>query len=334
MRLFIEVRLIAAPTRKAHALQVTEHGKAGQPTRYVILAPGTFLEAAGGEVFHRLKGGIGLLSEFEYPYEESESKRPRIGLALSGGFARGITHIGVLKVLQEQRIPIDCISGTSVGALIGAAYAAGTSLEEMERKAVLTVFTDFGRWRLSRLGLASNQKLDAFLARFTKCTTFEELKIPLAVAATELGAGKTKYFTSGDLRLAIRASCAYPGLFVPVEFEGKLLVDGFVTDPLPADGARLLGADVVIGVYLSTVADQDNPTNVIDVLGRTFTIVQQASEQNWRRMANVVIEPDISKFAWDSFAKTPEMIAAGEIATRAALPAIRKAISAAHHAAI
>src|SRR5277367_3575689 len=95
--------------------------------------------------------------------------RPKVGLALSGGFARGIAHIGVLKVLKEHHIPVDCIAGTSVGALIGAAYAAGTSLEEMEKQAALTVFTDFGRWKLSRLGLASNQKLDEFLARFTKC---------------------------------------------------------------------------------------------------------------------------------------------------------------------
>jgi len=184
------------------------------------------------------------------------------------------------------------------------------------------------------LGLASNQKLDEFLARFTKCTRFEDLRIPMAVAATELGSGKTKYFTSGDLRLAIRASCAYPGLFVPLEIEGSLLVDGFVTDPLPADGARMLGADVVIGVYLSTVSDQSKPANLIDVLGRTFSIVQQASEQTWRRMVNVAIEPDVSGFAWDAFSKTAEMIAAGEAATRAALPQIRKAISAQRHASI
>jgi len=289
---------------------------------------------AEGKLFRWLKGGVGLLRDFAYPGGEAAPKRPRVGLALSGGFARGIAHIGVLKVFKEHHIPVDCIAGTSVGALIGAAYAAGTSLEEMEKQAALTVFTDFGRWKLSRLGLASNQKLDEFLARFTKCTKFEELRIPLAVAATELGAGKTKYFTSGDLRLAIRASCAYPGLFVPLELEGSLLVDGFVTDPLPVEGARLLGADVVIGVYLSTVSDQSKPTNVIDVLGRTFSIVQQASEQSWRRMANVVIEPDIAGFAWDAFAKSADMIAAGEEATRALLPQIRKAISAHRHASI
>jgi NTE family protein len=96
----------------------------------------------------------------------------------------------------------------------------------------------------------------------------------------------------------------------------------------------MLGADVVIGVYLSTVSDQSKPANLIDVLGRTFSIVQQASEQTWRRMVNVAIEPNVSEFAWDAFSKTAEMIAAGEAATRAALPQIRKAISAHRHASI
>jgi NTE family protein len=281
---------------------------------------------AESRAFRWLKNSVGALRDFAYPDVQIGPRRPRVGLALSGGFARGIAHIGVLKVLKEHHIPVDCISGTSVGALIGAAYAAGTSLDEMERQAALTIFTDFGRWKLSRLGLASNQKLDEFLARFTKCTKFEELRIPLAVAA--------KYFTSGDLRLAIRASCAYPGLFVPLAIDDELLVDGFVTDPLPAEGARQLGAEVVIGVYLSTVADETKPKSVFEVLGRSFSIVQQASEQNWRRMANVVIEPSVAEFAWDSFSKTPAMIAAGESATRLALPAIRRAIAAARHASI
>ena len=174
---------------------------------------GTLVEVAESKAFRWLKGGVGLLRDFAYPEGEAGPKRPRVGLALSGGFARGIAHIGVLKVLKEHHIPVDCIAGTSVGALIGAAYAAGTPLDEMEKQAALTVFTDFGRWKLSRLGLASNQKLDEFLARFTKCTRFEDLRIPMAVAATELGSGKTKYFTSGDLRLAIARSIGQMYLF-------------------------------------------------------------------------------------------------------------------------
>src|SRR5579864_6197267 len=121
--------------------------------------------------------------------EPQPTERPRVGLALAGGFARGIAHIGVLRILREAGIPIDVVSGTSVGALIGSAYCAGTPLEEMERIGATTSFTDFGRWTPSWLGLATNQRMEKFLARFTSVKTFEEMAIPLAIAATDINAG-------------------------------------------------------------------------------------------------------------------------------------------------
>lgn len=278
---------------------------------------------ASGKKFGWLTGGVGRLRDFAYGDSARAPRRPRVGLALAGGFARGIAHIGVLRVLEQNHIPIDCMSGTSVGALIAAAYASGTSLEEMEHQAHATRFTDFGRWTLSRMGLASNQKLEEFMARFATVTEFEKLRIPLAVAATDLGRGKTVYFTSGNLYQAVRASCAYPGLFLPIEVNGRLLVDGFVTDPVPVDGVRQLGAEVVISVYLSTAANEENPKSVFEVIGRAFSIVQLANEPVWRRATDVVIEPDVATVLWDEFSKTPEMIAAGEAATRRALPEIR-----------
>jgi NTE family protein len=277
-------------------------------------------------MFGWLANGMGLLRDFAYRDLGIAARRPRIGLALGGGFARGIAHIGVFRELERNNIPIDLISGTSVGALIAAAYASGTPLEEMERQAFLTRFTDFGRWTLSRMGLASNLKLDEFLGRFTSVKNFEDLKIPLAIATTDIVAGKTVYFTRGDLRLAVRASCAYPGLFVPVEIDGQMLVDGFVTDPVPVEGARQLGADLVFSVYLSTISNPEKPRSIIDVIGRAYTIVQQASEPFWRRASNVVIEPDVTTMQWDDFKKTPEMVASGALAVKKALPAIRNAI--------
>src|ERR1700691_2868571 len=115
-----------------------------------------------------------------------EGRPPRVGLALGGGFARGIAHIGVLRALEEHRIPIDFIAGTSVGALIAATYACGTSLEEMERHGAETRFRDFGRWTLSRLGMASNERLEDYLHRFTSARPFREMKIPLSIVATDL----------------------------------------------------------------------------------------------------------------------------------------------------
>ncbi len=260
------------------------------------------------------------------PEERKPAERPRVGLALSGGFARGIAHIGVLRILREAGIPIDVVAGTSVGALIGAAFCAGTPLDEMERIGATTSFTDFGRWTPSWLGLATNQRLEKFLERFTPVKTFEEMTIPLAIATTDINAGVPVYYTRGPAGPPLRASCAYPGLFVPIQFEGRTLVDGFLTAPVPVEGTMLLGADVVIAVYLEA-GDVEQPRTFTDVLSRSFTIIQRHSDLTWRQQADVIIEPDVTPFVWDDFTKTPDMVAAGAAAALAALPEIRAAIN-------
>ncbi len=260
------------------------------------------------------------------PEDSKPAERPRIGLALAGGFARGIAHIGILRILREAGIPIDVVAGTSVGALIGAAYCAGTPLDEMERIGAATSFTDFGRWTPSWLGLATNQRLEKFLARFTGVKTFEELSTPLAIATTDINAGISVYYTRGPISAPLRASCAYPGLFVPIQYEGRTLVDGFLTAPVPLEGALLLGADIVIAVYLEA-GNIEQPRTFTDVLSRSFTIIQRHTDLTWRQQADVIIEPDVTPFVWDDFTRTPEMVAAGAAAALAALPAIRAAIS-------
>jgi len=253
-------------------------------------------------------------------------KRPRIGLALAGGFARGIAHIGVLRVLRDEGIPVDVVAGTSVGALIGAAYCSGSSLEEMERIASETKFTDFGRWTPSWLGLATNNRLETFLSRFTSVRRFEELKTPLAIATTDINIGLPVYYCGGLIGPALRASCAYPGLFVPVKFEGRMLVDGFLTALVPIEGAFLLGAELIIAVYLEASSTEE-PRTFTEVLSRSFTIIQKHADLEWRRHADVIIEPDVTPYLWDDFSKTPDLVRAGEIATRKALPAIRAALA-------
>src|SRR6266849_5213562 len=236
--------------------------------------------------------------EFAYGDRPEQPERLRVGLALAGGFARGIAHIGVLRVLREAGIPIDVISGTSVGALIGAAYCAGSSLEEMQRIGAATSFADFGRWTPSWLGLATNQRMEKYLARFTPLKTFEELAIPLAIAATDINAGVSVYYTRGPIGPPLRASCAYPGLFMPIQFEGRTLVDGFLTAPVPVEGALLLGADIVIAVYLEA-GNLEDPRTAADVISRSFNIIQR---------------PD-------------ELVAVGEAAVLAALPEIKALLS-------
>jgi NTE family protein len=254
--------------------------------------------------------------------------RPKIGVALGGGFARGIAHVGVLRALEAAEIPVDFISGTSVGALIASAYASGTSLDDMAHQASLTRFRDFGRWTLSRLGMASNDRLEEFLHRFTTCTDFKQLKIPLAIVATDLMSGKTVHFVEGEIGPALRASCAYPGLFLPVEIKGRVMVDGFLTEQVPAVAVRDLGAEVVIAVHLEPGLLESKPRNTIEVISRSFSIIQSNSTQPWRTAYDVLIEPDVHHILWDEFPKSPQLIAAGENATHIAMPKIRSVIDA------
>jgi NTE family protein len=268
------------------------------------------------EWFRAFSNGFALGSE----------RRPRVGLALAGGFARGIAHIGVLRVFREAGIPIDMVAGTSVGALIGASYCAGASLEMMEDIACQTKFTDFGRWTPSWLGLATNQRMEQVLARFSPIKNFEELKTPLAIAATDINAGlPVYYYQKGPIAPALRASCAYPGLFVPIQYDGRTLVDGFLTALVPYEGLLLMGAEVVIAVFLEPGMSGE-PRTFTDVLSRSFTIIQRHADLEWRQYVDVTIEPDVTPFVWDDFTKTPEMVRAGEEAAMKALPEIRAAI--------
>jgi NTE family protein len=256
---------------------------------------------------------------------KARPENPRVGLALAGGFARGIAHIGVLRALKGAGIPIDVVAGTSVGALIGACYCAGVPLHDMQVIANATSFADFGRWTPSWLGLATNQRLEGYLARFTSVKTFEELTTPLAIAATDINAGVTVYYTRGPIAPPLRGSCAYPGLFVPIQFENRTLVDGFLTSPVPVEGALLLGADVVIAVYLEA-GGLEHPRTAADIISRSFTIIQRHADLAWRQQADVIIEPDVKPFVWDDFTRTNDLVAVGQAAVEAALPEIRAAL--------
>ena len=256
-----------------------------------------------------------------------EGDRPKIGLALGGGFARGISHIGVLRILELYEIPIDVIAGTSVGALIAATYASGTPLAEMERQGSETRFRDFGRWTLSRMGMASNDRLEDFLHKFTTAKFFHQMKIPLSIVATDLLSGESIHFTDGEIGPALRASCAYPGLFLPIEYRDRVLVDGFLTETVPAEAARELGADIVIGVHLEPGLLRTAPRSMVEVISRSFSIIQTAATQPWHSDLDVLIEPDVHHVQWDEFQKTPQLVAAGEAAAHAALPQIKAALA-------
>jgi len=259
------------------------------------------------------------------PARERPQAPAGIGLALGGGFARGIAHVGVLKVLEEENIPIQFVAGTSVGALIGAAYCSGVSVPELEQIAARVRFKHLARWTLSRYGFASNQRMIGFLSGVLKVKTFEELRTPLAVTATDFSTGEGVVFHSGPLVDPVRASCAYPGMFLPVKIRGRLLIDGMLAHPVPTRPLREMGAQRVLAVHLKgNWANGDGPRHLFDVIGQCFAIAQELNSGHWKQTADLVIEPDVSKYKYDAFEHAADLVRAGEEVTRAALPEIRK----------
>ena len=252
-------------------------------------------------------------------------KVPAIGLALGGGFARGIAHIGVLKVFEDEQIPIACIAGTSVGALIGAAYCGGMSAAELEALAERVRMRDLARWTISRLGFATNLRMITFLNKVLQVKTFEELRIPLAIAATDIVTGEPAVFTSGDLIDPVRASCAYPGMFQPVKIGDRLLVDGLLGHSVPSMPLRDMGADRVISVYLAAHwVKPGGPRHVFDVIGQCFSIAQARMCGPWQSASDLILQPEIGGFAYDDFVRAPELIRAGEAAARAIVPKLHE----------
>ena len=248
---------------------------------------------------------------------------PRIGLALGGGFARGIAHSGVLGVFQRRGIPIHCITGVSAGAIVAAAYASGASPDEIASAGCSMRFGDVASWRLGRMGLVASERMNRFLERLLKRYRFEQMQTPLGVIATDLSTGAPVHLRgTGAVFVPIRASCSYPGLFQPVLHNSRLLVDGAMSMEIPALLARQLGADYVISVHLPAPDSDAPPGNAFQVVNKCFQMFQTRVEQDWRKHSDLVIAPDVGTVQWDGFACGRQLIRAGEAATEAALAAI------------
>jgi NTE family protein len=255
---------------------------------------------------------------------------PRIGLALSGGAARGMAHVGVLRALVENDIPIDCVAGTSAGSMVGGAYAAGMPVDEIADFGRTLRWRDIGRVTMSRLGIQSNERLEQYLRARLPITKFEELPIPFAAIATELKTGATVVMRDeGDVPFAIRASCAIPGWYVPVVDEtGRQLVDGGLVAVVPSTMARSLGADIVIAVDVNSEgATFIGPTSsVIGVLLQSILLVQKTASHYQRQMADIVINPRVGHIRWDEMGRADELMAAGYEAGLKRIPDIRALI--------
>jgi NTE family protein len=267
----------------------------------------------------------------QYPLNERSvrpAERAGIGLALGGGFARGFAHLGVLQVLEQNHIPVSHIAGTSVGSILGAAYASGAPLARIMATCRTIRFRDIARWRVSRLGLASNHRLGDLIERVFESRRFEDLRIPMAVVATDLATGEPVLFTHGNLVEAIRASCAFPGLFEPVEIGTRCLADGGLVAPVPTQAARALGATSVVGVSVG-VQDgyQGSPSNIFQVVSRAVSAAQKHQLEVWERHADLVLRPDVQSLEWDAFDRAEDAMEAGAAAARRAVPRIQKLVS-------
>ena len=211
------------------------------------------------------------------------------------------------------------------GALIGAAYCSGLSIEELEKVAHSVRFTTFARWTVSRYGFASNDRMVSFLTRTLKVKTFEELRIPLGVTATDFNTGEGVVFHSGSIIDPVRASCAYPGMFLPVNIRDRWLVDGMLSHPVPTRPLREMGAERVLAVHLKGQWSKDGaPRHLFDVIGQAFAIAQDQMSHLWRGAADVVVEPEVAGFAYDDFKRAGELIRSGELAMRKAMPEVRR----------
>ncbi len=269
------------------------------------------------QVFFRKLNGI--------PKAEAVLPQRTLGVALGGGFARGLAHIGVLKALDEAGIPIAAIAGTSAGSIVGAGFCSGISAEIMAEIGRHLRFRDCARWTLERGGFCTNDRLAALLTRICPCNNFSELNTPLVVVATELLTGHPAIFREGPICAAVRASCAYPGMFTPVEINGVLHVDGMLSYEVPTTPLKQMGIDCVMGVHLRSQWTQPSaPRHFFEVIGQCFAIAQTRMSMQWDKDADFLLEPNVDGFAFDDFSRAPELIAIGEQTMRAALPALKK----------
>ena len=255
----------------------------------------------------------------------------RIGLALGGGVARGLAHIGVLKVLHQEGIEISAYAGTSAGSIVAALAAAGLSWQQMQAAVAGVSWRDLTAFSpgLPMMGLVSADRLEAFITALVGEKRIEDLSTPFAAMAVDITDGSLVTLDSGSLAAAVRASCSIPGIFEPAEVGGRLLVDGSLLNDVPADVARALGADAVIGVSLSPDRAQtaQRPQNILQVLAASFQIVINPKvRQKGIQGADVLIEPVVADIGYHELDRAQELIQRGEAAASARLSELRRLI--------
>jgi len=253
-------------------------------------------------------------------------KHPKIGLALGSGGARGFAHLGVIKVLKEQGIPIDLIAGSSMGALVGSFYGAGIEMDRLYQLSTAFRRKYFLDFTVPKMGFIAGKRVKEFIKVFTHGKNIEDLSIPIGIVATDLMTGEKVVFKQGPVAEAVRASISIPGIFVPEKYNGRVLVDGGVSDRVPVAVAKEMGADIVIAVDVSRVKQNAEITSIYDVIMQSIDIMQ-TEIINFREItSDIMIRPRVEKFSSRAFTNIDEIITIGEEETKQQLDQIRSVI--------
>ncbi|WP_221564068.1 patatin-like phospholipase family protein [Alkalihalobacillus sp. TS-13] len=252
--------------------------------------------------------------------------QPKIGLALGSGGARGFAHIGVLKALVEAKIPIHMIAGSSMGALVGAFYCTGHKPETMVKMARMFRRRYYIDYTVPKMGFVAGEKVKQLIHALTKGKNIEELDLPFSIIATDLYKGEKVVITKGAISEAVRASIAVPGIFVPYEKDGRLLIDGGVIDRVPVSVVKEMGADLVIAVDISHIKKDPEINTIFDVIMQSIDIMQRELVKANHISTDVLIRPLVENYSSSAFKDIDDIITIGEAETKNRIKDIKAAI--------
>lgn len=254
---------------------------------------------------------------------------PKVALVLGAGASRGFAHIGVLKVLESNGIPVHMIAGTSAGSFIGSLYAYGFNAFQLQKLALSIEQADIIDMTVPDNGFIKGEKIEAYINRMVQNTPIEKLRTPFYAVTTSLPEGREIIFGKGNTGKAVRASCAIPGVFRPALIEGRMYVDGGIVSPVAVDAARRYGADIVIAVDISSDLDTRAPEGTIDTILQSVNIMYSKLSAVQTAGADVVIKPKVGAIGSAELEKRHEAMMEGEKAALASLAEIRKVLTAA-----
>ncbi|MDD2829467.1 MAG: patatin-like phospholipase family protein [Sulfuricurvum sp.] len=263
------------------------------------------------------------------PTKQTPKSKPKIAIAFGGGAAKGFAHIGVIKVLEQNGIRPDIITGTSAGAVIGSLYASGLSPIEIQQKAMSLKENQLTDFTLSTAGIIKGEVLQAFINHEVQQRPIEKLPIHFGAVSTNKESGEAIVFRSGNTGQAVRASASIPNVFLPVKIGNSNYVDGGLVQPVPVEAAKNMGADIIIAIDISTKPTNGNK-GFWATLDQSFSIMNQAALDKQLKMATIVIQPEINTLSSVLFEQRHQAILEGEKAALASLPKIKKVISEAY----